>query len=389
VAVPLTLNEICGVLESQARGINAPFDFKLWLSIFAALSSLSGVSQRETRTAAVEALFGILKEHGALFSESDWHMILGGTVYPIFENILCDLGQLAGESFSGESAMANSQREYQLALLSQAMQYTISIFAQYFALVHEQLKELMEVFVSCGKRSDEGVVRLGFTMLLELLMRLDREGYATADVWNMMEVRVRTLVEELKMSVINGYHRPIGTEEVSPPFVPLQSICKSVGAILCASSVPLSVTCSFSAILREVFSLSVDELNSETLRQTTSSSSLLGLVAVEQAACQAYAECFVALGTPEEQLFFFRTLRVMITRVICTHPRSTCLEGAEQTAMAVTVTDILNSAMSLEDEEFSVLLQVCFDELCGLIPLCHHDISSAIGKLMLRARPFM
>lgn len=378
-----------------SSGAAGSYDIKLWLTIFAALSSLSGVADMDTRATAVESLFHVIRCHGGHFHLADWQMILGGTVYPIFENLLCDLSQLAEEAANGGNQLASAQHEAQLRLLMYAMRQSVTLMVTYHDLIAPSIKDLLDAFVTCSRRSsDVAVVRLGFSMVQELIQALSAKGVADDATWDLVDQRLTAFSDDLCRKVVDAIQRPVSAADDSASvsqLTALRELCVAVGAVLNTVTAPAAVVCHFSQILRTVFGVCCNVLDAG---DATPGAELDGevrrsVVDAEEAACDGYIYIAAQLPSTEEKALFYQTARVMLMRVQSwpSDAMHSAAVNAECTMMASVAVAVMNSAVDLADDEFEEFLSQCYPAVVDLIPLCHPEINKAAAALLHRARP--
>eukprot|EP01061_Rhynchopus_euleeides_P007844 TRINITY_DN1689_c0_g2_i1.p1 TRINITY_DN1689_c0_g2~~TRINITY_DN1689_c0_g2_i1.p1 ORF type:complete len:1588 (+),score=764.32 TRINITY_DN1689_c0_g2_i1:206-4765(+) len=81
---------------------------RLWFPVFTGLGT--GATQHpdvNVRLASINALFDIMKSHGGRFTLGMWKIVMSGTVYPIFDNAVCDLCETSTLSTYSPSSSAS------------------------------------------------------------------------------------------------------------------------------------------------------------------------------------------------------------------------------------------------------------------------------------------
>eukprot|EP00331_Platyophrya_macrostoma_P026229 CAMPEP_0176460320 /NCGR_PEP_ID=MMETSP0127-20121128/33900_1 /TAXON_ID=938130 /ORGANISM="Platyophrya macrostoma, Strain WH" /LENGTH=438 /DNA_ID=CAMNT_0017851621 /DNA_START=550 /DNA_END=1866 /DNA_ORIENTATION=+ len=387
-------------------------DMKLWLSIFAALSSLGGVGDQGTKVRAVECLFDIIDTYGSMYSTPDWQMILGGTIYPIFENILCDIGDPSHE--------ADEDHSENILLLSAAMRRAVGLFTTFHSVISSHIGELLDVFMACSGRGDhETLVQLGFKMTEELVEGFREHGLADAMFWTVVQKRLRELGNRSCQAVYHILMRPVGAEgqgyhAAHSSLNTLKGLCVCASIIANADSnhgdqqVPFSLLQSFTAVLRRVIEESTEYLDSPDGLDNAIVGNLIAteeaacsayldygnLIATEEAACSAYLDLFSkVVPNEEEESQFYATVNHILSRV-CPWSSSVPSRDAgadryrldESNAMAAVVVAFLSMTESFSEQEFDVMLHSCYDGLVALIAVCHPDVSREVANVMQRAK---
>ena len=89
---------------------------RVWFPVFTGLGT--GATQHpdvSVRLASLNALFAILKAHGSRFTVGMWKVVLSGTVFPIFDNAVCDLCETStlsaySPSIAASLSLASAQK---------------------------------------------------------------------------------------------------------------------------------------------------------------------------------------------------------------------------------------------------------------------------------------
>lgn len=368
---------------------SSSYDFKLWLAILAACSSLSGVADMDIRFAAVEALFGVLRQYGELFGENDWHMILGGTVFPIFENLLCDLSLFSGESSSGD--LGKTQRSLQLRLLESSMRNSLGLVVQFYTILEPQLEELLDAFVSCARRADEEVIRLGYEMVAEMMQTLADAGLPQRDLWETLGRSLSTHMEQLKEEIEDGTERPVSmdvevTQTVRIAFTSLLALCELCGKMISGGKAPASVVGTFTTFIRLSFDLCTRVLDGAGGRLDQD----LGItvLACEEAACESYIDCAASglLENDDERIYFFDFMQAVLRRTVVSHAAVDGPAAEEYNMLAIVTVSIIEFTTHADEGVRKGLLDITYDTMCELITLCNQPISKALAPLFVKAR---
>jgi Sec7-like guanine-nucleotide exchange factor len=368
---------------------SSSYDFKLWLTILAACSSLSGVADMDIRFAAVEALFGVLRQYGGLFGANDWQMILGGTVFPIFENLLCDLSLFSGESSSGD--LGKTQRSMQLRLLESSMRNSLGLVVQFYAILEPQLQELLDAFVSCARRADEEVIRLGYTMVAEMMQTLSDAGLPQDDLWDTLGRSLSSHMEQLKEEIEDGTERPASmdvevTQTVRIAFTSLLALCELCGKMVSGGKAPASVVGTLTTFIRVAFDLCTRVLDGAGNRLDQDLG--ITLLACEEAACESYLDCAAGglLEDDDERIFFFDSMQAVLRRTLASHAAIEGPTAEEYNMLALVAVSVIEFTTRTTEDVRKGLLDITYGTLCELITLCNPAISKALAQLLVKAR---
>lgn len=369
---------------------NASYDFKLWLTILAACSSLCGVPDMNIRFAAVDALFSVLRQYGSLFSGNDWQMILGGTVYPIFENLLCDLSLLSEES----AGMGKAQHQQQLQLLESSMRSSLGLVVQFFSILEPQLKELLDAFVSCARRSDENVIRLGYQMVAEMMKTLGEANLSHGDLWQTLAESLTEHTAQLAQDIREGTQRPASLEiessnSVRIAFISLVSLSQLCGAMIAGGVAPEDVIGTFTGFIRMSFDLCTQILDGSRSSGSGKIDQDLGIavLACEEAACGAYLACSTAvLNVSGERDHLLHTIKRILQRAIASQAAPDGPGAEEYNMLTQIAVSWITFATDSDETIRNRILDVCYGTLCELIVLCNKPISKSLALLFATAR---
>lgn len=378
------------LLHIRSSDGSSSYDFKLWLTVLAACSSLSGVSDMDVRVAAVESLFGILREYGELFGANEWQMILGGTVFPIFENLLCDLSLFSPESSSGD--LGKTQRAQQLRLLESSMRDALGLIVQFYTILEPQLEELLDAFVSCARRADEEVIRLGYAMVAEMMETLSDVGLPQGELWGTLGRSLTSHMDQLREDIEEGTERPASmdgeaTQTVRIAFTSLLALCELCGKVVATGTAPGEVVGTFTGFIRLAFDLCTRVLDGAGGRLDQDLG--IAVLSCEEAACSAYLNCAAngLLTHDDERVFFFDSMQSVLRRTIASHTYVDGPSAEEHTMLTDIAVTVIDFAVNADDDVRNGLLDITYETMCELITLCNKPISVSLSQLFRMTRP--
>ncbi|WFC97503.1 guanine nucleotide exchange protein for ADP-robosylation factor [Malassezia yamatoensis] len=146
-----------------------------WLAVlFALYDILMTGDDLEVRRVALEALFGLLREHGAQFTPTFWDTVCQDVVFPIF-NVLRNRSDLT--RFSSQEDMS----VWLSTTMIQALRNLVELWTFYFDTLKKRLAGLLELLCACICQENDTLARIGTTCLRELVVknvdRLDEERW--------------------------------------------------------------------------------------------------------------------------------------------------------------------------------------------------------------------
>eukprot|EP01043_Picozoa_sp_COSAG02_P012266 COSAG02_NODE_471_length_21662_cov_70.510040_18_plen_1581_part_00 len=146
---------------SQASPTSHSFLFteahaKYWFPLLIGIANLVNDERPTVRTTALEALFHILRKHGATFSHELWGLVFKGVLIPIFDNV-----RHAGEE--DESTDEWLQRTCFLAL-----QQLVDLFVHFYDIVVFLLGDVLDLLTNCAEQDRENLARIGVACFTRL-----------------------------------------------------------------------------------------------------------------------------------------------------------------------------------------------------------------------------
>ena len=146
---------------SQATPTSHSFLFtethaKYWFPLLIGIANLVNDERPNVRTAALDALFQILRKHGGTFSHELWGLVFKGVLIPIFDNV-----RHAGEE--DESTDEWLERTCFLAL-----QQLVDLFVHFYEIVVFLLGDVLCLLTNCAEQERENLARFGVACFTRL-----------------------------------------------------------------------------------------------------------------------------------------------------------------------------------------------------------------------------
>ncbi|WFD39955.1 guanine nucleotide exchange protein for ADP-robosylation factor [Malassezia japonica] len=165
--VPAMLERSASVQDADASTASAaavpPSD--LWLPVlFALYDILMTGDDLEVRRVALDALFGLLKEHGAEFTPTFWDTVCQDVLFPIF-NVLRNRSDVT--RFSSQEDMS----VWLSTTMIQALRHLVELWTYYFDTLQRRLAGLLELLCACICQENDTLARIGTTCLRELIVQ--------------------------------------------------------------------------------------------------------------------------------------------------------------------------------------------------------------------------
>ncbi|KAI9114056.1 hypothetical protein K1719_015307 [Acacia pycnantha] len=124
-----------------------------WFSMLAGLSDLTSDEKPEVRSCAIEVLFDLLNERGAIFSASLWESIFHRVLFPIF-----DLVRHAG-----------TDDDWFRKTNIHSLQRICNLFNTFYKNVSFMLPSLQGLLLDCAKKTDQTVASISLGALAHLI----------------------------------------------------------------------------------------------------------------------------------------------------------------------------------------------------------------------------
>ncbi|PKI83678.1 guanine nucleotide exchange protein for ADP-robosylation factor [Malassezia vespertilionis] len=137
----------------------------LWLPVlFALYDILMTGDDLEVRRVALDALFGILKEHGRAFTPEFWDTVCDDVLFPIF-NVLRNRSDVT--RFSSQEDMS----VWLSTTMIQALRHLVELWSYYFDTLKRRLGGLLELLCACICQENDTLARIGTTCLRQLVVQ--------------------------------------------------------------------------------------------------------------------------------------------------------------------------------------------------------------------------
>ncbi len=373
-------SRIDGKDNLQLQPSGKKIDIKIWLSVLAALSSLSSVQDIEIRFKAIDALFSILCSYGSIFSADDWSMVMGGTVFSIFDNILCDLNLL---STTGGSDMIESF-DSQAQLLSRTMNGASAVFVQHFKMLGNQLEEMTNTFLQCGRKNSPDIARIGCDHFVLLLRSLDT--FLTSEDWSSIERRLVVACEYACNQINHNFLRPAAagsSEQPADCIVALVLLLEMMEQVMILPSLPNSCVGPCMAAFLDSFSVAAAVLEDHAFGRVLPETIVRPLFDLERASCSAFIAA-IPRSLDTEQVVCWSSNVMKRCAVIASSNQH---ETLEYSVIESTVVRLLVILLDLPEEKFDAFMERTYGEICALIAVCSEPISKELVKIFLRIGP--
>ena len=136
-----------------------------WLPVlFALYDILMTGDDLEVRRVALEALFGLLREHGAQFTPEFWDTVCQDVLFPIF-NVLRNRSDVT--RFASQEDMS----VWLSTTMIQALRHLVELWTHYFDTLKQRLAGLLELLCACICQENDTLARIGTTCLRELVVQ--------------------------------------------------------------------------------------------------------------------------------------------------------------------------------------------------------------------------
>ncbi|KAI3614719.1 hypothetical protein CBS9595_003990 [Malassezia furfur] len=136
-----------------------------WLPVlFALYDILMTGDDLEVRRVALDALFGLLRDHGAQFTPAFWDTVCQDVLFPIF-NVLRNRSDVT--RFSSQEDMS----VWLSTTMIQALRHLVELWTHYFDTLKQRLAGLLELLCACICQENDTLARIGTTCLRELVVQ--------------------------------------------------------------------------------------------------------------------------------------------------------------------------------------------------------------------------
>lgn len=143
----------------------APEPTDQWLPVlFALYDILMTGDDLEVRRVALDALFGLLRDHGAQFTPAFWDTVCQDVLFPIF-NVLRNRSDVT--RFSSQEDMS----VWLSTTMIQALRHLVELWTHYFDTLKQRLAGLLELLCACICQENDTLARIGTTCLRELVVQ--------------------------------------------------------------------------------------------------------------------------------------------------------------------------------------------------------------------------
>jgi brefeldin A-inhibited guanine nucleotide-exchange protein len=394
-------DSIINALHAAAPHSTVPLTFhseadhmRLWLSIFAALSSLSTSGSRCVREKALDMLYTCVLENGDQFSRNDqWQMVLGGTLFPIFDNVLCDLNILLQE----ESPQASEEYEFELGLLKQAMQMSVKLFMALFDQLQHLLYDFLTAIGRCTRRDDALVVNIGFINMLELVGSMSKSERMSSDHWATFTRFSNELFQENARGISDFFSRPASVVDAPPStYISAQSnLVSTLGKCLKLEHIPSESAVVFMGLFRSSFDTVAEILHNpqcigllDCFSEPSVSASVWSLLLhLERESCMAYLGAIPFAAQEEQRVATYQWSKKVMALYVNS---AACLENRTKTeeseVLLYVVNAILRTLAVAEDPRFVSMVNMCYDEFCDLVSLGDKGCSDELAVVFRRIK---
>ena len=138
---------------------------ELWLPmLFALYDILMTGDDLEVRRVALDALFAILTENGALFPPSFWDTVCNDVLFPIF-NVLRNRSDVTRFSTHEDMSVWLS------TTMIQALRHLIALWTHFFDTLQSRLGGLLELLCACICQENDTLARIGTACLQQLIVQ--------------------------------------------------------------------------------------------------------------------------------------------------------------------------------------------------------------------------
>ena len=361
-------------------------DFRTWLSVFAALSSLTSVPDHHVRLEAVLAFFKTISDHALVFTAEDWEMITGGTIMPIFENVFCDIGMLEHDRVSrtattpAEEEAIRADRKHHIRLLESAFEAYTRFYMRYHRQLPHHLPCLLNLLLSCSARGDPQVTNAGQGKL-QILLCSEEVDFTEAE-WDSIAAAVtKSMVEEVQvLGVLESSLAANRVHEATSLVHALVRTLITVSASLQNSKMPPAVTNAWLRLFLQCHRCASKVLDSPpmaaALRKIVTGRIVLDL---QREACRGLVKCFGKVPVAE-QLEIEAWVSTIIRRFSALAPTA-----PEFAVIHEVVLFLLRFMCDMPDDAFRSLFLHNFGGLCALVnntdPLIRRCLSAAFLRL--------
>eukprot|EP00759_Apiculatamorpha_spiralis_P049109 PhF_6_TR44183/c0_g1_i1/m.67729/K18442/ARFGEF, BIG; brefeldin A-inhibited guanine nucleotide-exchange protein len=136
---------------------------KVWFSILSGLSAITTSHPHiDVRMESLRTLFRILHAYTNSFTPEMWRLVFAGSIFPIFDNIFCDLDL--------EAQLSESVQDLeQLKTIEFALAYLLDLFLARFSCLRGHLGDVLSSICQCITKPIRSVSDMGILALEELV----------------------------------------------------------------------------------------------------------------------------------------------------------------------------------------------------------------------------
>jgi len=131
----------------------------MWFPILTGLAAIIAHPHIDVRTAALRALFALLREHGSNFSPGLWRVVFPGVLMPIFDSV-----RYAGGDASPED------EEWLNTTCLDALRSLVELVQLFCDSVDFLVSDLLRLLAGCMLQGNESLAEIGATSLLQFIV---------------------------------------------------------------------------------------------------------------------------------------------------------------------------------------------------------------------------
>ena len=197
-------------LPTAYRFTDSEQHMALWLPILTGLSAVMAHPHIDVRTVALNALFGLLRQHGLNFSPELWRVVFPSVLVPIFDPM----------RFAG-AVLSPLDSEWLDTTCLNACRSLIDLVHAFFRRADFLLADLMRLLSSCILQGNESLAGIGTTSLLQFVLSAS-SAFTEAD-WRVVVASIDrvtiangdALAEALALEL--GVQLPTSAGTTTPP----------------------------------------------------------------------------------------------------------------------------------------------------------------------------
>jgi brefeldin A-inhibited guanine nucleotide-exchange protein len=172
---------------------------RLWFPVLTGLSRVIMDPRLDVRTRSLNALFGMLRTHGSLFSPKLWQLVFRGVLFPIFDDV--------------KYACEYVENDWLHTTCFSAFHLLIEVFSQFFVELDELVfSDLLELISHAMKQDDDRVASIGVACYISFVNSVEK--HPSAEQWQDI---IAVLVDAISSSSLDQLKPVAEDQELDAP----------------------------------------------------------------------------------------------------------------------------------------------------------------------------